>query len=297
MAIDPTGNTRIDRTPRAPERQSKTDRNAPGHATARSFASILEQAGVAGSVPLPPSSTAPVPDLGSDPGNNGSSANGAEPAAFSGSTATPAAGPSYSSAAESAAARNETAARREEENRDSGSAAAAESTSAASRSHTPAPAKQAAPAPNTQQLQTLLHKLVETFRVGQSGTGDAQVQMNLKATAFDGMGVQLTRNPQGISALLSVDRIATKDALEAQVSDLVSRMEAKGLRVDEVRVEVRETPSGNQSGFSQDSHESADEAWSTSGNEGPAPSGIRPHTPRAARHTPRLRESGTDYTL
>ncbi|MCA9758118.1 MAG: flagellar hook-length control protein FliK [Candidatus Eisenbacteria bacterium] len=188
---------------------------------------------------------------------------------------------------------------------ESGAAAAADQAAPRndSRRHT---TESAAKNPKT-QLETLLPKLVEAFRIGRNRAGSAEVQMDLKATTAGGMGIRMRQGPRGIQALLTVDQYATKQALEAQVGELTRRLEAQGLRVDEIRVSIgsdEPRPSGGNPQGDQGSHDPyADSpgagpeshSWS-SGSEvtGAIPS-TRP-SGAAGAGSP-SRRSRTDYSL
>jgi len=99
-----------------------------------------------------------------------------------------------------------------------------------------APAEQAAPIP-----RDLVNKVVESVRVGQNREGAAEVQLDLKATMYEGMSVKVSGGKgAGVTATLIVDQISAKNALEREIGELAQRLEAKGLQVSEIRVELRE---------------------------------------------------------
>jgi hypothetical protein len=96
-------------------------------------------------------------------------------------------------------------------------------------------------------LQTLLPKLVESFRIGQNRAGNTEVRMELTATTTGGMGIRMSHGPGGIQAILLVDQYAAKTALEGQIAELTQRLEAHGVRVQEVRVEIDSDAAGQRS--------------------------------------------------
>ena len=131
--------------------------------------------------------------------------------------------------------------------------------------------------------------------------------MDLKATTAGGMGIRMSQGPRGIQALLTVDQYATKQALEAQVGELTRRLEAQGLRVDEIRVSIgsdEPRPSGGNPQGDQGSHDPyADSPGagpeSNSWSSGSEVTGAIPSTrpSGAAGAGSPSRRSRTDYSL
>jgi len=100
------------------------------------------------------------------------------------------------------------------------------------------PAEETAPVP-----RDLMNKVVESVRVGQNREGMTEVQLDLKATMYDGMSVKVSGGKgEGVTATLIVDQIAAKNSLEREIGELAQRLEARGVQVNEIRVEVREQP-------------------------------------------------------
>jgi hypothetical protein len=101
-----------------------------------------------------------------------------------------------------------------------------------------APAEEAAPVP-----RDLMNKVVESVRVGQNREGMTEVQLDLKATMYDGMSVKVSGGKgEGVTATLIVDQISAKNSLEREIGELAQRLEARGVQVAEIRVEIREQP-------------------------------------------------------
>lgn len=93
--------------------------------------------------------------------------------------------------------------------------------------------------------QELVTRLVEAMRLTtHSQTGKTTLQMDLKGSAFEGMTIRLERHQGKVSGLFLVDRLATKDAVEAQLVGLRERLEAQGVQVGELRVEFRSRQAG-----------------------------------------------------
>ncbi len=137
----------------------------------------------------------------------------------------------------------------EDSSKDSDSSAAA----AESAKNVQKPESAQAPSKNgnaipPHDLKTVMSKMVEAFRVGQNRTGATEVQMDLKGSVMGGMGVKMSSGPMGLEAVFEVGQYATKAALEAQMGDLVRRLESQGLKVNEVRVEVQDAEAFRNSG-------------------------------------------------
>lgn len=168
------------------------------------------------------------------------------------------------------------------------------------------PVEGAKKAADVQVSRELMQKLVDQVRVGQNKAGNTEVQMDLKSTVFEGMSMKVSKGPEGVLAVLTVDQFSAKQALEAQVADLVSRLEAQGMKVQDIQIELRETPQGFGSSGGDDAQaggESGEFGYDADdsgpfGSEGVKPSGPgRPGASTPTTNKPRRKESSTDYTL
>ena len=212
---------------------------------------------------------------------------------------------SYDRKAEEARASDRRAADRRDAVKDSDAGAGNVAQGAAKGAN---PIQGAQKAADVQVSRELMQKLVDQVRVGQNKAGDTEVQMDLKATVFEGMSMKVSKGPEGVLAILTVDQLSAKAALESQVADLVSRLEAQGMQVQDVQVELRETAqqpgSGSPEGgdaqaggeggeFGYDPNDS-----SPFGSPGTEPSDKgRPGASTPEPNKPRRKESSTDYTL
>jgi len=148
-------------------------------------------------------------------------------------------------------------------------------------------------------LQNLLHKLVDSFRVGQNRTGAMEVQMELKNTVFDGMQIQMAQTVDGLKAILTVERYAAKGALEGQMAELTKRLESQGVEVSEIQVELAQTTREQDREGGPDDDPNADSFGESTGSEA-SPSLQRPRTGSAAGTNSRASrsiQSRTDYSL
>ena len=211
---------------------------------------------------------------------------------------------SYDRKAEETRASERRAAERRESGKDSDAGAGSVQQGAAKGTN---PVQGAQRAADVQVSRELMQKLVDQVRVGQNKAGDTEVQMDLKATVFEGMSMKVSKGPEGVLAVLTVDQLSAKAALEAQVADLVSRLEAQGMKVQDVQVELRETPqqpgSGSAEGDAQAGGEGGEFGYdaddsSPFGSPGTQPSDRgRPGASTPEPNKPRRKESSTDYTL
>ena len=145
-------------------------------------------------------------------------------------------------------------------------------------------------------LQALVHKLVDSFRVGQNRVGATEVRMELKNTVFDGMQIRLSQSTDGLRAILSVERYAAKGALEGQVAELTKRLESQGIEVAEIEVQLAPNPGQPHPEDSQG--DPASPEWSS--GEQSFDSGQNPiSVPGVSRNSAASRsiQTATDYSL
>lgn len=139
-------------------------------------------------------------------------------------------------------------------------------------------------------VQNLLHKLVDSFQVGQNRSGAVEVRMELKNTVFDGMQIQLAQGPAGLKAILTVERYAAKGALERQMAELTKRLEIQGVKVSDIQVELAShAKDSGRDGSPEDGAESEEAA--------PVQPPLRPSAGRPDSQASRSIQSPTDYSL
>lgn len=146
--------------------------------------------------------------------------------------------------------------------------------------------------------QELVTRLVEAMRLTtHSQTGKTTLQMDLKGSAFDGMTIRLERHQGKVSGLFLVDRLATKDAVEAQLVGLRERLEAQGVQVGELRVEFRSRLAGDADGSG--GQERSQQDRSHQGRPNDADPGASPDPTEGEPGGTRKRgsESETDYSV
>jgi len=146
--------------------------------------------------------------------------------------------------------------------------------------------------------QELVTRLVEAMRLTtHSQTGKTTLQMDLKGSAFDGMTIRLERHQGRVSGLFLVDRLATKDAVEAQLVGLRERLEAQGVQVGELRVEFRSRLARDADGSPNQHRSQQDRSRDGGPSDVDAGSNSGPSDGRATEAPERRSESETDYSV
>ncbi len=140
------------------------------------------------------------------------------------------------------------------------------------------------------------HRLVESVRLLKHDTGAKELNVALRAQGFEGMNLRVVSHQGQVTTTFVVDSLAQQRVLEAQLPELRSRLEAQGVQVAEVRVELRP---GTQSAMGGDAGGSGDERRGRSAGElgegADHPDGRELPDATGTRQTDG--EERTDYTL
>lgn len=202
-----------------------------------------------------------------------------------------------SSSAETDPAEYDARAARETERGDERSAAAAAAQSAGAPIPIDTAAAQKAGLAGRVPPQ-VLHRMVESVRVQATREGGKEMHLELRGgPGFEGMGLKVLSQDGKISAVFVVDQLLAKDAIEKSIPEMRQRLEAQGLQVSEIRVEVRggERTFGGSSEGDQGSGQRG-QAQDGSAEPGIAGDGAASEAPSSGKRGSD-RESSTDYTV
>lgn len=138
----------------------------------------------------------------------------------------------------------------------------------------------------------VLHQMVESVRLGRTQDGAKEIRLDLRAQdGFDGMSVRVLSREGKITATFMVDQLAQRDALQATLPDMIKRLEAQGLQVVDVRVELRGDSMGQGAGSDREGRRSGQDSGAPDG--GGTGEGPREKKPQDGPSS----DSGTEYTL
>ncbi len=148
----------------------------------------------------------------------------------------------------------------------------------------------------------LVQKLVESVRIGQNRVGATEMRLGLKSTVFEGMNLKVSTKDGIVQVVMQVEQYAAKEKLEGEIAQLQDRLEAQGLSVGEITVEVKgESSSGAFGAMPGGAGEGAGEGGRGEGGE---PRGVeRGGGTEAAKsrsgteRDDRKPGSSTDYTI
>lgn len=140
------------------------------------------------------------------------------------------------------------------------------------------------------------HRLVESVRLVKHESGVKELNVALRSPGYEGMSVRVLSSQGRVTTTFVVESLAQQRALEAQLPDLRARLEAQGVQVAEVTVELRPgMPSamGGDAGGPGYQHGGGGASEHGDGAEGRA----QPARPDATGDPRSEGEERTDYTL
>jgi flagellar hook-length control protein FliK len=141
----------------------------------------------------------------------------------------------------------------------------------------------------------LVKRIVESVRVGQNRVGATEMQIGLKSTVFEGMNLKVSSQDGIVNVIMEVEQIAAKDQLEAEIAKLQDQLEAKGLVVGDIEVQLSDSGS---SSFGSRQGDSGDSGFGDrSGGRGEGGQGSAGGADRTGGSTRPRRDTNTDYTL
>ncbi len=85
----------------------------------------------------------------------------------------------------------------------------------------------------------IYHRVVEAARMVRTQSGGQELQLALRAPGYEGMNLRLSSNQGNVRATFVVERVAQKESLEAELPALKQRLQAEGITVQEIQVELR----------------------------------------------------------
>ncbi len=86
----------------------------------------------------------------------------------------------------------------------------------------------------------LVQKMVESVRIGQKRCGTTEMEIELKATMFDRMKVLTSTSDGQVRVRMIVKQITVRDRLEGNIDELYDQLEAQGLSVEDIAIELED---------------------------------------------------------
>lgn len=104
------------------------------------------------------------------------------------------------------------------------------------------------PAGGSRLTPEIYHRVVEAARMVRTQAGGQELQLALRAPGYEGMNVRLSANQGAVRATFVVERLAQKEALEAQLPELRQRLQSEGIAVNDIQVELKPAQDQSTSG-------------------------------------------------
>lgn len=143
----------------------------------------------------------------------------------------------------------------------------------------------------------LVQKLVESVRVGQNRVGATEMQLGLKATVFEGMNLKIASKDGIVNVVMEVEQMAAKEKLEGEIQSLQDRLEAQGLSVGDITVELKGGGGGSAAGADTGDGGQGEGDSSSGGPGGPGGAGGAGPDRGTGQSPPRKPDSSTDYSV